>query len=300
MTSSPGPMPAASSARCSALVPVFTAMPWLRLRVGRELLLETGDLAAQRELAAVQHALDGRVDFALDRRVLRLQIDEGNHAAFLLSSILTVSPLRRTLRRIDRLHRFDHLDDAQAELPVGHRRLAVHDAIDEVRAFDGQRLGARQLRRPHVAGAVADAHLLDLCRIVGEADALVVDLDLLAGLEVVIGDHLACAAQVDLPHLDRGQPADAGVRDRARVVEQRDVGQVLGCAEEVVGAVGRNRHRVFAQQVIEDREVVHRQIGDHADVALEQAQVHAHRVVVETRPSSPLWTVRFIFITAPV
>ena len=34
MTSSPGPMPAASSARCSALVPELTAMA-LQLRIAR-------------------------------------------------------------------------------------------------------------------------------------------------------------------------------------------------------------------------------------------------------------------------
>ena len=72
------------------------------------------------------------------------------------------------------------------------------DAVDEVLAFDAQRLGAVELRRPHVAGAVADAHLVDLLRIVGEADALVVDLDLLARLEVVVGDHLLAAADQDL------------------------------------------------------------------------------------------------------
>ncbi len=82
MTSSPGPTPAASSARCSALVPVLTPMPCVGLAVGGELLLERRHFAAERELAAVQDALDRGVDFVLDRRVLGLQVDERNHDAF--------------------------------------------------------------------------------------------------------------------------------------------------------------------------------------------------------------------------
>ena len=178
----------------------------------------------------------------------------------------------------------DQLHDAQAEPAVGLRHLAVLDAIDEMLALDAQRLGARELRRPHVAGPVADAHLVDLLRVVGEADALVVDLDLLARLEVVVDDHLLAAADQDLAHLHRRQPAHVDVRDRARVIEQRDVRQVLGRAREVIDAARRNRDRMLAQQVVEDREVVHGQVRDHVDVALEQAQVDPDRVVVVDAP----------------
>jgi hypothetical protein len=54
----------------------------LGLAVRRVFLLQRRHFGAKRELAAVQHALDGRVDFGLDARVLRLQIDERNHEAF--------------------------------------------------------------------------------------------------------------------------------------------------------------------------------------------------------------------------
>ncbi len=56
--------------------------------------------------------------------------------------------------------------------------------------------------------------------------------------------------------------------------------QVLRCTGEVIRAARRDGRRMFAQQVVEDREVVHRQVGDHVDVALEQSEVDAGRVVV--------------------
>ena len=149
---------------------------------------------------------------------------------------------------------------------------------------EAQRLGAVELRRPHVAGAITDAHFLDLLRVVGEADALVVDLDLLGRLEIVVGDHLLAAAEQDLAHLDRREPAHVDVRDGARIVEQRDVREVLRRAGEMVDAARRDRDRVFAEQVVEDREIVHGEVGDHVDVALEQAEVHADRVVVVDAP----------------
>ena len=53
----------------------------LRARVGGELLLELGHLAAERELAGIEHALDRGIDLGLDARVLGLQVDERNHVA---------------------------------------------------------------------------------------------------------------------------------------------------------------------------------------------------------------------------
>ena len=179
--------------------------------------------------------------------------------------------------------RLDYLDDAQSEIAVGLRGFRMVDAVDEMLAFDVQRLGTVQLGRPHVARAVADPHLLDLRRIVRETHALVVDLDLLAGLEVVVHDHLLAAADQDAAHLDRREPAHVEVGDHSRVVEQREVREVLGGTREVVDAARRNRCGVLTKQEVEDRKVVHREVGDHADVALEQPEIDAGRVVVEHR-----------------
>ena len=62
--------------------PGIDANPACRLTVGSELFLECGHFATERELATVENALDRGVHFGLDRRVLRLEIDERNHDVF--------------------------------------------------------------------------------------------------------------------------------------------------------------------------------------------------------------------------
>ena len=224
ITSSPGPTPAARSARCSALVPLLTPSRCCGAAVGRELALEGRHLAAERELARLQHAARWPArPPSLIARYCAFRSTNGNHVD--LPWRLDVDGLAPSAHRAG--GGLDQLDDAQAEMAVGLGWLAVLDAVDEVLAGDAERLGRVQLRRPHVARPVADAHLVDLLGVVGEADALVVDLDLLARLQVVVGDHLLAAADQDLPDLHRREPADVDVRDDAGVVEERDVGEVL-------------------------------------------------------------------------
>src|SRR5512132_3223867 len=64
---------------------------------------------------------------------------------------------------------------------VRHQRLAsVHGGHDVLR-LDRQRLAGVELGCVHVAGAVRDHELVLVARIAGDRDALVVDLELLAG-----------------------------------------------------------------------------------------------------------------------
>jgi hypothetical protein len=49
--------------------------------VSRELLLELRDFGAERELAALQDALNGGIDLGFYAGVLRFQINERYHAA---------------------------------------------------------------------------------------------------------------------------------------------------------------------------------------------------------------------------
>ena len=75
-----------------------------------------------------------------------------------------------------------------------------------------------------------------------------------------------------------------GVGDGSGFVEQRDVREIFGRSGEMIGAACRDRHRVFPQKIVEDREVVDRKVGDHADIALEQAEIHPDRVIVKHAP----------------
>ena len=59
ITSSPGPMPAASSARCSAEVPLLTARQ-CRHCSSRKAFLEGGDLRPQHELRALDRRAQPR------------------------------------------------------------------------------------------------------------------------------------------------------------------------------------------------------------------------------------------------
>src|SRR5689334_10916659 len=51
---------------------------------------------------------------------------------------------------------FEEPDDPQTGHAVVHRRAVVDDAVDEVIELGLERLGLLHLRRPHVAGPVAD------------------------------------------------------------------------------------------------------------------------------------------------
>ena len=71
MTSSPGPIPAASRARCKALVPEFNAMHSPAPQYSREFFFECRHLGAEDELTAFQHPRDGGINFRLDALILR-------------------------------------------------------------------------------------------------------------------------------------------------------------------------------------------------------------------------------------
>ena len=60
----------------------------------------------------------------------------------------------------------------------------------------------RDVRSPHVAGAISDPHLMGILGRCIQRDALVINLDLLGRLKVVVNDHLLAAADESLAHLD--------------------------------------------------------------------------------------------------
>jgi hypothetical protein len=158
ITSSPAPMPAASSARCSALVPEFTPIASAVPAVGGELALEGRDLLPEDELRAVEHTQDARVDFRFDRTVLTAEICVRNHPA-----ALPEYP-RPAVVCIDADRRFEQPYHAKAASPsLCGPRPACH-TVDEMFRFAPAAPRAPRASAPTCRPSVADEHLKDVLR----------------------------------------------------------------------------------------------------------------------------------------
>ena len=82
-----------------------------------------------------------------------------------------------------------------------------------------ERLDVRNLRGPHIADAISDAHFLDLLRIICQRDALVIDFEFFGRLQLVKRDHFFGAANQNLANLYWRQPGDVHMRDKPGLVE---------------------------------------------------------------------------------
>src|SRR5579859_5534882 len=181
MTSSPGPMPAARSARCSALVPVFTPTAYW-----------ASDYAANSSSKALTFGprtkcCDSRTSSMASRtsslmlRYWALRSTNGT-----ISGHLQWAELNRPAALLERHRRgFENAQDAQTGDAIRQRALTSANAIQEMRGLDAQAFGHWQLGRPHIAGAIADQQLMGFIGIGAavQGDALVVDFDLLARLQ---------------------------------------------------------------------------------------------------------------------
>src|SRR5580692_8979755 len=113
-----------------------------------------------------------------------------------------------------------------------------------------------------------------------EGDALVVDLDLLTLIQVVIDDHLATGADQGAPQFHWSQPVGVDVRNLAAFEKQSQIRNVFCSAWDVTQARCRYRAWTERQNVIHDREVVHREIPKYVHIVLKQAKVHAYGIVI--------------------
>ena len=82
------------------------------------------------------------------------------------------------------LGRFEQLDNAQSRNSVIKRRVVVFNAFNEVFQLDLQRFRLLDLRRPHVSRTIANQQVIHILG-AGDLYALVVDLDLLVGFQVI-------------------------------------------------------------------------------------------------------------------
>src|SRR5205085_1225364 len=62
--------------------------------------------------------------------------------------------------------------------------------------------------------------------------------------------------------------------------EAGQVGDIDGMPGNMAGTGGGHRARLFAQQIVHDREIVDGKVPEHIDVVLEETKIDPHRVVV--------------------
>ena len=277
MTSSPGPDAERVQDELDGGRAVRDADRLGRLAERRELLLERLRLGSVDEGLALEHAGDRGLDLGADRAVLRLQVDErdgvhrcahgrsgiGTRAPPFACDALAASSTSTTL--------------AASSKPVTGS-MPERDAVDEVAALERERLVQRDPRDVHVADALDQPELAERLE-VGEraVDALAVDAGVVhddLALDVVVDDHLLAADHRHPPHLARVQPADVDVSDGVLVLEHEE-GQVGDARLEVVVGVAVDGLRVLPQPVVQDRDVVGREVPDRVDVAAHAAQVQA-------------------------
>lgn len=95
ITSSPRPMPRATSAMCSALVPLSTATHRRPPDNRRELLLERRDLRTRGDRAAREDSVDGLALLIAERHQRRPRLRHGAHTAFAPGVCARDAPSRR-------------------------------------------------------------------------------------------------------------------------------------------------------------------------------------------------------------
>src|SRR6266853_96398 len=174
--------------------------------------------------------------------------------------------------------RFKELNHLQAGFTVVGRCPVVHDAVKEVVEFDLERFRLLHLWCPHITRAVADQQVIQTLA-APDFHTLVIDLDLLVGLQIVPDEHLVLAADERGPDLHGRQPVHVDVGDDVAREIDRDEPHV-GVAVQVASAGRDDRLGPLGNDVVHDRQIVRGQIPDHAHVVLEQPEVHARGIEV--------------------
>ena len=150
--------------------------------------------------------------------------------------------------------------------------------------LDSKRLRVIEPRSEHVARAVLHKAAVQVLDIGDQLCAAVVHLQLLNRLNVVVNEHFAARADDRAANLRGGEPIHVEVGKRAASKFQRHVRDVLVFEVDVPGAQRGDRFHRTVEQIEHHGNVVGRQIPDHVDVALEDPEVDASRVVVVDVP----------------
>src|SRR5215470_9707745 len=107
--------------------------------------------------------------------------------------------------------------------------------------LDPQGLCPIQLRRPHITGPIADEQLVYTFRpVVVESDPLIIDLEHLAGFQLVVDNHLAIASNESAAYLNRRQPVNMEVCNQMAIKKTVQIRYVFWLTHDVRHSHGRD------------------------------------------------------------
>src|SRR5262249_8045147 len=180
-----------------------------------------------------------------------------------------------------RLARGEGARDADAEARGDRRRPAGEQGIQEVAALVLQRLARFDLRTDDVAVTHEQLELAVRVRNrLADRDAALEHPHPFGVVQIVEDDAPPAADRDDLADLVRIGPADMDVADDAVRVAERREGDVVAIGAEHARADRGRPLRLLVEQVIEDRDIVRRQVPDGVDVVPDRAEVGSRRVQV--------------------
>src|ERR1039458_3679610 len=108
-----------------------------------------------------------------------------------------------------------------------------------------------------------------------QGDALIVDLDLFALLQIVVDNHFAAGANQRAPQLYRGQPVGVDMRDRAAFTNHVRWA-MFSVPSGYVTETGRGDSAwPDRQRVVHNRQIMHCEIPQHVDVVLKESKIYA-------------------------
>src|SRR5207244_7589997 len=111
--------------------------------------------------------------------------------------------------------------------------------------------------------------------------ALIVHAYLLGRFDVVVENHLARAGNQRTTNLDGRQPVKMKMRNEVIRKFHDEISDVLDARLDVATAQRADANRLALDQIIHDQKIVRRQIPEHIDVALKQAEINPDRIEVQ-------------------
>ncbi len=167
-----------------------------------------------------------------------------------------------------------------SQVPAAQRYLSFANAFREVAHDTRQGFLRRDMRAPDVAGPIVDLGLVPRFFAGSDIDAAVVDLDLLGRVQIVENQALARSGEDHLPKLHRRQPIHMEVGHHPVAVIHVDISDVLDVRVGVSASPGGDAPRLVIEHIIDNRQIMRRQIPDDIDIVLKKPEVDADRVHV--------------------